>query len=178
MRSLTAFVAAAALGGTALGRQSDVKAEALKKLTERLPALIKEADTDGSGTIKRSEFTALEGALRKAADGFLNEIDPSIAKKKADKDLKKYDTSGDGTLDDDEKKAMAEDQRLRSIRDFDWDEDGQLGEREKTAMQWAEEGRVDGVFRRANTDDKKDELSADEIGAAAGWIAKLAKKPK
>jgi len=163
------------LAALPLCAQDKPKEIALKKLTEGLEKLIKDADADGNGTIKRSEFTAFEIAAKKAADALLNEADPTLADKKAAKELKKYDTNGDGKMDDAEIKVRDQDAALKSIKDFDWDEDGKLSEREKTAMQWAEEGRVDGVFRRIDTDGKG-ELSAERLSAALGELTKLAKK--
>jgi Ca2+-binding EF-hand superfamily protein len=163
------------LAALPLAAQEKPKEIALKKLTESLEKLVKEADADGNGTIKRSEFTAFEAAARKSADALLNEADPTIAEKKAAKDLKKYDANGDGKLDEAETKTRDAEAALKAIKDFDWDEDGKLGEREKTAMQWAEEGRVDGVFRRLDTDGKG-ELTAAQLSAALGELTKLVKK--
>ncbi len=153
------------------------KEQALKKLAAELAKHVKAADADSSGTIKRSEFAAYESAVRAAGQVFLNEIDPTIAKKKAEKDLKKYDTGKDGGLNDEEKKAMEEDVRLKSIKDFDWDEDGKLNEREKQAMQWAEEGRLDGLFRRLDTEGKG-EMSQERLAATLGEVSRLVKPKK
>ncbi len=159
----------------ALFMQDKPEEQAFKKLTEELPKLIKAADADGNGTLKRAEFTAFEAAVRKAADAYLNEIDPSIAKKKAEKNLKKYDVDGDGKLDEAETKASEAAKAAKEIRDFDWDEDGKLNEREKQAKQWAEEGRLDGAFRRIDTDGKG-ELTQEQLAAAIGEMSKLVKK--
>jgi Ca2+-binding EF-hand superfamily protein len=144
--------------------------EALKRLSGELPALLKAADADADGALSVAEFRGFEAALKKSADAIVNEIDPSIAKKKADKDLKKYDANTDGKLDDQEIKAQAEAKRLKDIKDFDWDGDGKLSEREETAMKWAAEGKSAGTFRKAdaNADGK---LGADEISGALAALA-------
>ena len=171
MRSTTIrmFVAAGALLAVvspALAAQD----EALKKLSGELPALLKAADADGDGALSVAEFRGFEVSLKKAADAIVNEIDPSVAKKKADKDLKKYDANTDGKLDDQEIKAQAEAKRLKDIKDFDWDGDGKLNEREETAMKWAAEGKSAGTFRKAdaNGDGK---LAVEEIGASLAALA-------
>jgi len=48
--------------------------------------------------------------------------------------MKKYDTDGDGKLSDDERKAMREAFRKRSIEKYDKDGDGKLSEEERRAM--------------------------------------------
>lgn len=152
--------------------------EALKRLTADLTKLIKAADADGNGTLSAVEFRAFSPAVRKAADALLDELDPAAAKKRADKDLKKYDTNGDGKLDEAEKKALDEAKRLKDIKAFDWDGDGKLNEREKTAMQWAEEGRLDGAFRKLDAD-ANGQLSQEEITAGLASLAgiKIKKAP-
>ncbi len=159
----------------ALPAQDKPAEQALKKLADKLSMHLKAADADENGTISRSEFAAFEKTVRREGEALLDEIDPSIAKKKAEKDLKKYDSNGDGSLDEAETKAMEEARRLKEIKDFDWDEDGQLSEREKTAMQWAEEGRLDGFFKRLDTDGKG-ELNEERLKAALGVISRLKKK--
>ncbi len=139
--------------------------EALKKVAAELPALIKAADANGSGTLNAAEFRAFLPALKRRGEAIVNELDPSIARKKADKDLKKYDKNVDGRLDDEEKKVMQEELRLKEIKDFDWDRDGKLSENEKTAMKWAEEGNQVYVHRKTDTD-ANGEVSADELTAA------------
>jgi len=139
--------------------------EALKRLTADLPKHLKAADADGNGTLSLAEFRVFAPAFQKAADGLLNEIDPSIAQKKAAKSLKKYDVSADGKLDESEKKAMDEALYKKSIKDFDWDGDGKLDEKEKQALQWAGEGRQAGAFRQADADGNG-QLTAEEITTA------------
>ena len=161
----------AAFGWLSLGAQ-DAKSpqeEALRKLAASLPSLIKAADTDGNGTLNKVEFRAFAPAARKAGEAALNAIDPSIAQKKAAKELKKYDTNVNGKIDDTEKKAMDEALRLKGIKNFDWDGDGKLNEHEKTAMGWAEEGKLDGLFLKTDTD-MNGEAGKDEIAAALSII--------
>ncbi|MBI3857301.1 MAG: EF-hand domain-containing protein [Planctomycetes bacterium] len=139
--------------------------EALKRISTDLARQIKAADADGNGTLSLAEFRVFAPALQKAAEAILNEIDPTIAQKKAAKNLKKYDASADGKLDESEKKAMDEALRLKSIKEFDWDGDGKLDEREKQAQQWATEGRQAGAFRAVDTD-ANGQLTQEEISAA------------
>ena len=139
--------------------------EALKRVTADLAAMIKAADADGNGTLNKAEFRAFVPAARKAAEAVLNAVDPSIAQKKAAKDLKKYDANADGKLDDAEKKAMDEAARLKEIKAFDWDGDGKLNEKEKTALGWAQEGKLDGLFLKADAD-ANGEATQAEIAAA------------
>src|SRR5687768_18485751 len=106
--------------------QGSVEEAALKRLASELPALVKAADADANGALNPAEFRTFAEALEKAGKAALKELDPSIAKKKEEKDLKKYDANADGALDDAEKKAMAEAKRLKDIKDFDWDEGGKL----------------------------------------------------
>jgi hypothetical protein len=152
--------------------------EALKRLTAELPAHVKAADADGNGALAPAEFRAFAEALEKAGKAILNELDPSKAKKKADKDLEKYDLNKDATLDEAEKKALAEAKRLKDIKDFDWDEDGKLGEKEAQAMAWAAEGKSLALFRKvdANADGAlgQEEL-AKAVALAAGIKVKKAK---
>ena len=158
--------------------QGSPEEAALKRLAAELPALVKAADADASGALNPAEFSKFAEALEKAGKAALKEIDPSLVKKKAEKDLKKYDTSKDGSLDDAEKKAMAEVKRLNDIKDFDWDEDGKLNEKEAQAMAWAAEGKSLGLFRKvdANADGalSNDELNAG-ISAVSGIKVKKAK---
>lgn len=165
---IAAALAAVALAQIPAGAQETnpaAPAETLKKLTEDLPQLLKAADADGNGTLNASEFRPFARSLKKTAEEILNKLDPSIAQKKAAKELKKYDANADGRVDDDERKAIAEEARKKEIKDFDWDKNGELSEREKTAMQWAEEGKLD--YRFAQTDVNKDkEVSAEELAAA------------
>src|SRR5688572_4260834 len=120
------------LGGLTLAAQEakPPQEEALKRLSADLARQIKAADADGNGTLSLAEFRVFLPALQKAGESTLNEIDPSIARKKEAKNLKKYDASADGTLDDAEKKAMDEALFKKSIKDFDWDDDGKLDEKE------------------------------------------------
>ena len=150
--------------------QGSAEEEALKRLAAELPALAKTADADASGALNPAEFRSFAEALEKAGKAVLKELDPSIAKKKADKDLKKHDANADGALDDAEKKAMAEAKRLKDIKDFDWDGDGKLSEKEQTAMGWAAEGASLGLFRKvdANADGA---LSTDELQAAISAVS-------
>jgi Ca2+-binding EF-hand superfamily protein len=143
--------------------------EALKKLGADLAKHVKAADADGNGTLNLAEFRNFAPAILKTGAATLNEIDPSIAQKKAAKDLKKYDVSADGKLDDGEKKAMDEALRKKEIKDFDWDGDGKLDEREKQAMGWAAEGRQNGVFRKIDAD-ANGELTVDELTAALSTL--------
>jgi Ca2+-binding EF-hand superfamily protein len=143
--------------------------EALKRLSGELAALVKTADSDGNGTLNAAEFRAFVPALRKRGGEILNEIDPAIARKKADKDLKKYDKNVDGKLDDEEKKVMQEELRLKEIKDFDFDRDGKLSENEKTAMRWAEEGNLVYLHRKHDTD-ASGELTSAEIAAAVSSL--------
>src|SRR5688572_3594439 len=113
--------------------QGSPEEEAVKRLAADLPGLAKTADADGNGSLNPAEFRAFAAALEKAGKAHLAAIDPSIAKKKAEKDLEKYDANKDGKLDDAETKAKAEAKRLKDIKDFDWDEDGKLSEKEQTA---------------------------------------------
>lgn len=149
----------------ALVTQETPQEVALRKIAADLPRQIKAADADGNGTLSLAEFRVFAPELQKSADAALNEIDPSIAQKKAAKDLKKYDKSGDGAIDDAEKKAMDEALLKKSIKDFDWDEDGKLDEREKQAMQWAAEGRQAGVFRKLDGD-ANGQVTQEEITVA------------
>ena len=167
MKTLTIGILAA-LSLAAKAPQSPQE-EALKKVGADLPSLIKAADADGNGTLNKAEFRAFAAAARKAGEAALNAIDPAAAQKKAAKDLKKYDANADGKLDDAEKKAMEEALRLKAIKAFDWDGDGTLSEREKTAMGWAEEGKLDGLFLKADAD-KNGEATKDEIAAALASI--------
>ena len=151
---------------------------ALAKLAADLPALIKAADADGNGTLNAVEFRAFVAAIKKAGDAALEAADPSVAAKKAAKDLKKYDKNTDGKLDDDEKKARAEEERLKDIKDFDWDRDGKLDEKEKQAMGWAAEGKLLYTFRKHDTD-MNGEATAAELGAALSSLSgiKIKKAP-
>jgi len=152
--------------------------EALKKLAGDLSRHVKAADADGNGTLNPAEFRSFEDAARKAGEVILNELDPTIAQKKAEKALKKYDKNADARLDDDEKKVQAEEKRLKEIKDFDWDGDGKLGEKEQTAMQWAAEGRSLGLFRKIDAD-ANGQLSESELAAALSEITGIkVKKPK
>ena len=92
--------------------------EALKKLAAEVPALVKAADADADGALGLAEFRTFQAALKKSADSILNALDPSIARKKAEKDLKKHDANADGKLDDAELKAQADAKRLKDIKDF------------------------------------------------------------
>jgi Ca2+-binding EF-hand superfamily protein len=138
--------------------------EALRKLGADLAKHVKAADADGNGTLNLAEFRTFAPAILKAGEAVLNEIDPSIAQKKAAKDLKKYDANADGKLDDAEKKAMDEALLIKEAKDFDWDGDGKLDERERQAVQWAAEARPAGMFRKADAD-ANGELTAEEIAA-------------
>ena len=158
--------------------QDSAEEKAFKKVAGDLPNLIKAAGGDEKGPVKKDQFHALAPAIRTACAAALNEADPSIAEKKAAKDLKKYDKDGDGKLSDDEKKAMDEAVRLKAIKDFDWDGDGKLSDHEKTAMQWAEEGKCDGLLRAIDKDSSGD-LSIEEITAGLAAITGIKiKKPK
>lgn len=148
----------------ALSAQETPQEVALRKIAADLPRQIKAADADGNGTLSLAEFRVFAPELQKSADAALNEVDPSIAQKKAAKDLKKYDKSGDGAIDDAEKKAMDEAILIKEAKDFDWDGDGKLDEREKQAVQWAAEARPAGLFRKADVD-ANGELTAEEITA-------------
>ena len=55
------------------------------------------------------------------------------------------------------------------IKAADADGNGTLSEREKTAMGWAEEGKLDGLFLKADAD-KNGEATKDEIAAALAAI--------
>jgi len=155
----------------------DPDAEALKRLTADLAARVKSADADGNGTLDAKEFRRFRPALKEAADRILGELDPSIARKKAEKDLKRFDANRDGALDATETKARAEAERLKDIEDFDWDGDGVLNEREKTAMGWAEEGKLDKRFRRADADGNG-ALTLEEARSALPDLAGIkVKKP-
>lgn len=160
------------LGGLPLHAQEgkSPKEKAVAKLAADLPSLIKAADADADGMLDRVEFRTLVPAVRKAGQETLGQLDPTIAEKKAAKSVKKYDKNKDGKLDDGERRTMTETRRLKAIRDFDWDGDGQLGEREKTAMEWAEEGRLDRLFRRVDAD-KNGKATRDEIAAALATTA-------
>lgn len=151
---------------------------ALKKLAAQVPALLKAADKDGSGALSVVEFRDFAAAAEKAGKASLAELDPSIARKKAEKDLEKHDTNGDGTLDDAEKKAMAEEKRLKDLKDFDWDGDGKLDERERTAQGWAAEGKSAALFRKIDAD-ANGQVSVDEAKAQLAAVADIKlKKPK
>ena len=143
--------------------------EALRKIVADLAKHVKAADADGNGTLNLAEFRTFAPAIAKAGAATLHELDPAIAQKKAAKDLKKYDASADGTLDENERKAMDEALRRKEIKEFDWDGDGKLDEREKQAMQWAAEGRQTGVFRKIDLD-ANGELTAEEITAAISTL--------
>lgn len=144
--------------------------EALRRLAADVPKYLKAADADGNGTLSLAEFRVFAPALQKAAETMLNEIDPSLAQKKEAKNLKKYDASADGKLDEAEKKAMDEALAKKAIKEFDWDGDGKLDEREKQAQQWAAEGRQTAAFRKADTDGNG-QLSAEEISAALAALS-------
>ena len=152
--------------------QGSPEEEAVKRLAADLPGLSKAADADGNGALNPAEFRAFAAALEKAGKAHLAAIDPSIPKKKAEKDLKKHDANADGKLDDAEKKAMEEAKRLKDIKDFDWDEDGQLSEKERTAMGWAAEGASLALFRKvdANADGA---LSNAELLAAIPAVSDI-----
>jgi Ca2+-binding EF-hand superfamily protein len=160
------------LGGRPLHAQEGTspREKAVAKLAADLPALLKAADADNDGALDKVEFRSLAPAVRKAGQETLGQLDPKIAEKKAAKSVKKHDKDKDGKLDHDERKAMTEAARLKAIRDFDWDGDGMLNEREKTAMGWAEEGRLDRLFRRIDADGSG-KATKDEIAAALGRIA-------
>lgn len=144
--------------------------EALAKLTAEVPRLIKAADADGNGSISAAEFRAFASVVKMEGEVILNHLDPTVAQKKAAKDLKKYDKDADGKIGDEEKKLMEEEIRLKAIKDFDWDRDGKLSLREKTAMGWAEEG--DAIYRHRKLDtDMNGELSAAEITAGLSTLA-------
>ena len=150
--------------------QGSPEEEAVKRLAADLPGLAKTADADGNGSLNPAEFRAFAAALEKAGKAHLAAIDPSIAKKKEEKDLKKYDANADGALDDAEKKAMAEAKRLKDIKDFDWDEDGKLNEKETQAMAWAAEGMSLGLFRKVDVN-ADGALSNDELNAAISAVS-------
>ena len=156
----------------ALLAQASPSETALQKLTAKVPELIKAADKDADGALNAVEFRAFAVAAENAGKALLAELDPSIAKKKAEKDLEKHDANRDGALDAAEKAAMAEAKRLKDIKDFDWDEDGKLDEREKQAMAWAAEGKSLALFRSvdANADGRE---AADEAVADLATIADL-----
>lgn len=164
--------------GLAAQEEKSPQEEALRKLGADLAKHVKAADADGNGTLNLAEFRVFAPAIAKAGEAVLHEIDPSIAGKKAEKDLKKYDVNADGKLDDEEKKAMEEALRKKEIKDFDWDEDGRLDEREKQAMQWAAEGKQAGVFRKVDKD-ANGELTTEEIIKGLSKVADIkVKKPK
>ena len=166
---ITMLALAIACGSLAAQDASSPQEAALKKVTADLASLIKAADADGNGTLSKAEFRAFAPAARKAGEAALNAADPSIAQKKSAKDAKKYDKNVDGKLDDEEKKAMDEALRLKEIKDFDWDGDGKLSEREKTAMGWAQEGNLDGLFRKIDTD-VNGEAAQAELAAGLSTI--------
>lgn len=169
VREMLVGIAAALAWGPGAAAQDANKIsppeEALKELTALLPNLVKEADADGSGTLNNAEFRPFVRRIKKTGQEILNRLDPTIGEKKAAKALKKYDANGDGALDESEKKVQAEEARLKEIKDFDWDRNGQLSEREKTALQWAEEGKLDYVFTKTDTSGDR-EVSQDEVLAA------------
>jgi Ca2+-binding EF-hand superfamily protein len=174
MTMLTAWMLALGAGQEAAKSPQET---ALAKLAAELPALIKAADADGNGTLNAVEFRAFAPALKKAGDAALSAADPSIAQKQAAKDLKKYDKSANGKLDDEEKKAQAEEARLKSIKDFDWDRDGKLDEKEKQAMGWATEGKLLYGFRKVDAD-MNGEATAAELEAALSPLSGIkVKKP-
>jgi len=151
---------------------------AVQKLTAEVPALLKAADKDGNGTLSNVEFRDFAAAAEKSGKAILAGLDPSIAQKKAEKDLEKFDADKNKALDDKEKAAKAEAKRLKDIQDFDWDGDGKLSEREKTAMGWAAEGKLDGLFRQADKN-ADGQLNAEEAVASLAAIADIKiKKPK
>lgn len=154
---------------TAAQETKSPQEEALRRLTAGLAGHVKAADSDGNGTLNLAEFRTFAPAIQKTGDAALNEIDPSIAQKKAAKNLKKYDVSADGKLDEAEKKAMDEALRKKEIKDFDWDGDGKLDERERQAMQWAAEGRQAGLFRKVDTD-ANGELAPEELTVALSTL--------
>ncbi len=152
--------------------QASAPEAALQKLAPEIPALLKAADKDGNGTLSNVEFREFAPAVEKSGKAILAALDPSIAQKKKEKDLEKYDANKDKALDDAEKKAMADAKHLKDIKDFDWDEDGKLNEREKTAMGWAAEGKSDGLFRQADKN-ADGQLSAEEAVAGLAAIADI-----
>lgn len=176
-------MAVALLAGSAgiAGAQDAAKPKeevALGRLAAELPRLIKAADADGNGSLNAVEFRSFAPALKNAGNAVMGGIDPTIAEKKAAKDLKKYDKNADGKLDDDEKKAMQEEARLKEIKDFDWDRDGKLDEKEKSAMGWAAEGKLLYAFRKVDTD-ANGEASAAELGLAVSSLTGIkVKAPK
>jgi Ca2+-binding EF-hand superfamily protein len=164
--------------GAAAAQDPSVEEQALKKLTADLPQSIKAADADGNGALNAAEFKTYARAIRKSGEQALNGIDPTIAQKKAAKELKKYDANTDGKLDAEETKKRDEEARLKAIKDFDWDRNGQLSEREKTAMQWAEEGDLDYRFTKVDTN-ADGSASAEELTAALSYVTGIkVKKPK
>ena len=181
MKTMGMVLALAIGGGSVAAAQDTAKPKeevALGRLAAELPKLIKAADADGNGTLNAVEFRAFVPALQKAGDAAIAELDPSIAQKKAAKDLKKYDKNADGKLDDEEKKAQAEDARLKEIKDFDWDRDGKVDEKEKTAMGWAADGKLLYAFRKVDAD-ANGEASAAELGAAVSSLTGIkVKAPK
>lgn len=178
---MTSIVWGVVFGVGALAAAQDGQSpqeEALKKIAAEIPKHLKAADADGNGTLSLAEFRVFAPALQKAAETLLSELDPTIAQKKQAKNLKKYDASGDGKLDEAEKKAMDEALFKKSIKEFDWDGDGKLDDKEKQAQQWAAEGRQAGAFRKADTDGNG-QLTADEISAALSALVGIkAKKAK
>lgn len=152
--------------------QASAPEAAVQKLASEVPALLKAADKDGNGTLSNVEFREFAAAAEKSGKAILAGLDPSIAQKKAEKDLEKYDADKNKALDDKEKAAMAEAKRLKDIKNFDWDEDGKLSEREKTAMAWAAEGKLDGLFRQVDKN-ADGQLSAEEAVASLAAIADI-----
>lgn len=164
--------------GTVAAQDPSVEEQALKKLTADLSQSIKAADTDGNGALNAAEFKAFARAIKKSGEQVLNQLDPTIATKKAAKELKKYDVNADGKLDDAEKKKLSDDAQLKAIKDFDWDRNGLLSEREKTAMQWAEEGDLDYRFTKVDTS-ADGAASSEELTAALSSLTGIkVKKPK
>ena len=176
----TGLVLVFALGATGAAQDAAKSKEevALGRLAADLPKLVKAADADGNGSLNAVEFRSFAPALKNAGNALMGELDPSIAEKKAAKDLKKYDKNADGKLDAEEAKAMAEEARLKDIKDFDWDRDGKLDEKEKSAMGWAADGKLLYTFRKLDAD-ANGEASAPELAAAVSSLTGIkVKAPK
>ena len=79
--------------------------------------------------------------------------------------LKKFDTNGDGKLDETERKAMYEDMKAEMLKKFDKDGDGKLSEDERKAMRADMEAHRKELLEKYDAN-KNGKFDPEEIQAA------------
>jgi hypothetical protein len=92
------------------------------------PAILKEFDKDGDGTLSEDERKAMREAMQARMEERRNKM------------LEKYDTDGDGKLSDEEAAKARADRQAELIKKYDKDGDGKLSEEERAAIPPFERG--------------------------------------